>query len=210
MSQGMSQELFTSDIALLDLLRRQESMTVADLAKALEVTATAVRQRLNRLMAQGYIDRITDRAGRGRPSHRYRLTSRGRRKTGSNFADLAVVLWQEVRAIEDPEVRRGLLARLARRMAEQYADRLPGHTIEEKMESLVELFAERRVPMSVSTEEEGLPVLTAEACPYPDLAEQDRSICAMERMLFSQMLGADLHLTKCRLDEGNCCTFEMN
>ena len=64
----------SSDICILDLLRKAGPLGVNDLAQATQVTATAVRQRLVRLMAQGLIDRELTRAGRGRPSHRYGLT----------------------------------------------------------------------------------------------------------------------------------------
>jgi predicted ArsR family transcriptional regulator len=53
-------------------------------------------------------------------------------------------------------------------------------------------------------------VLTAVACPYPELAEQDRGVCAMERMMFSEMVGERLKLTDCRLDGDACCRFVAN
>src|SRR3990167_4447254 len=169
----VTHDIIPYDIAILDLLRQSKSLSILELASAMNVTATAVRQRLTRLMAQGYIDRATTRAGRGRPSHRYRLTAKGRRKTGSNFADLAIALWQEIRAIQDIEVRRGLLQSLAKRLADAYADQIAGETIEEKLESLATLFSERKVPFSVTHVAGKLPILTALACPYPDLADQD-------------------------------------
>lgn len=205
----MEEDFVSSDSIILDLLRNSEPMTVAQLAEATEVTATAVRQRLNRLLAQGYIERNACKAGRGRPSHKYGLTERGRRKAGSNFADLATALWQEVWAVEDAGVRRGLLQRLAKRLAVMYAGQIQGKTLEERMLALSDLFAERRVPLSVEQSDD-LPVLTAAACPYPDLADDDRSVCAMEKVLFSELLGADVHLAKCRLDGEACCTFESN
>ena len=105
-------DLVPSDVAILDLLRKQNGMSVTDFQEALDVTATAVRQRLTRLMAQGYVRReAIESSGRGRPSHRYHLTPQGRRTSGSNFSDLAIALWEEVRAIKDIEVRQGLLNR---------------------------------------------------------------------------------------------------
>ncbi|MEX0818099.1 MAG: MarR family transcriptional regulator [Pirellulaceae bacterium] len=205
----VTDDIIPSDIAILDLLRKSDSLSISHLASAMEVTATAVRQRLNRLMAQGYVDRAATRAGRGRPSHQYRLTAKGRRKTGSNFADLAIALWQEIRAIQDVEVRRGLLQRLAKRLVDAYSDQIVGETIEQKMESLASLFGERKVPFTVTREDDKLPILTALACPYPDLAEQDRTICSMEKMLFSQLLGEQVSLSQCRLDGESCCTFEV-
>lgn len=198
-----------SDVAILDLLRKCESASVSELAGWTNVTATAVRQRLSRLMAQELIRRRTVRAGRGRPSHHYQLTEKGRRKTGANFVDLAMALWQEIREIKDPEVRQGLLQRLAHRLAVTYAAEIKGETIEDRMASLAELFSGRRIPFAVE-HRDSLPVLTALACPYPELAEQDRSVCSMERMLFSELLGERMRLGECRLDGASCCTFESN
>lgn len=202
----MQVEIVPSDIAILDILRKRDTASVSELAGLLQVTSTAVRQRLTRLMAQGHIDRVTVRAGRGRPSHRYVLTKQGRRKTGSNFADLALALWHEIRDIADAEVRRGLLQRIARRLVEEYRPHIEGETLEERMESLAKLFSARQIPFEVDSTGD-LPILTALACPYPELAEQDRTVCSMERMLFSELLGDTVRLGKCRLDGAQCCTF---
>lgn len=198
-----------SDLAILDLLRKREAMTVTEFAAALGVTATAVRQRLNRLMSQHLIERKATKNGRGRPKHWYRLTSKGLQKAGSNFSDLAVALWQEIRAIRDPEVRRGLLQRVAKRMAVMYADTIDGKTLEQKLAALTDLFGERRVPLELD-KTGSLPILKAVACPYPELADQDRSICAMERMLFAEVLGAGVRLAESRLDGRPACIFELN
>ena len=44
----------SSDIGILDLLRKAGPLGVTELAGAMRVTATAVRQRLARLMARGH------------------------------------------------------------------------------------------------------------------------------------------------------------
>jgi predicted ArsR family transcriptional regulator len=203
----MSAETPASDVGLLDILRKAGPCSVAQLATAMEVTATAVRQRLTRLLASGDIERATERLSRGRPIHRYGLTEKGRRRAGANFADLAIALWEEIRAIQDPEVRRGLLGRISGRMAALYAGQLRGSTLDERMESLAELFRQRQIPFDVERSRD-LPLLHARACPYPELAERDRSVCAMEKNLFSELLGENVRLSNCRLDGHACCTFE--
>jgi predicted ArsR family transcriptional regulator len=162
------------------------------------------------MMGQGLVDRQQlSPVGRGRPGHRYQLTEKGRRQTGANFADLSVALWQEIRAIQDPEVRRGLLGRVAKTLATMYTPQVQGQTTAERMRSVSRLFADRDVPLDV--EESGkLPVLTALACPYPQLAEQDRGICALERMMLSELVGDGLTLSSCRLDGDACCRFTAN
>jgi DeoR family suf operon transcriptional repressor len=243
----MANTTATSDDGLIDLLRQRGPLSITALSAATRVTPTAVRQRLNRLMGQGLIDRQVTQARRGRPSHQYSLTPKGQRSAGDNFADLAVVLWQEIRAVKDAEIRRGLLQRLAIGMAGLYRRQVEGETPAERMRSVAKLFAERSMPLIVEEPEAGvpdeqgvatheivaatglnqdanqnafskepaklgggLPVLTALACPYPTLAEQDRGICAVERMLFSELIGSGIHLAECRLDGSQCCRFTMN
>lgn len=197
----------SNDSDLLDYLRRVESASVGDFAEFLGVTPPAVRQRLSRLMAEGLIDRVLERQARGRPSHRYRLTKKGERHAGDNYYDLAAILWDEIRQIEDREVRAGLLKRLAKRLADSYAGSVSTSDLPSRMRDLARLMSERQVPFEVD-DSNGLPIITALACPYPDLAEHDRSICAMERMMMSEVLGEAVKLAECRLDGGGCCSFE--
>jgi len=200
-----------SDRTIVDYLRREGASKISDLVEFAGVTATAIRQRLNRLMDQGLVARQAEATGRGRPTHRYSLTAEGVQIGGDNYSDLAGVLWSEIRAVDDPDVRHGLLKRIVGRLAEVYRNQIVGTDLRERMESLVGLMQERDVPFEVTTTgDDQLPVLTALACPYPDLAEQDRSICSMEKMLFSEILGEGLRLSACRLDGENGCTFEAS
>jgi DeoR family suf operon transcriptional repressor len=203
----MSVEASNSDADLLDLIRIADSLSVSDLADAMEVTATAVRQRLTRLMTQAMISREAVRAGRGRPKHRYSLTEKGMRQTGSNFTDLALTLWAEIKEAGDEKGVRDLLRRISRALAAGYAAQIHGETPKERLQSLADLLNQRRIPASVGTDG-GRSTLTAHACPYPDLAEKDQSICQMEKMMFSELIGSELELTQCRLDGGAECRFE--
>lgn len=202
----MSTQSETSDKAILDYLRRAGGATVIDLAEQMGVTATAIRQRLQRLMADGLIARRTHRKGRGRPNHRYSLTDKGERLAGSNFADLAIVLWEEVKSVDDPAVRRGLVNRIADRLAELYRGRVTGQSLRQRMESLVGLMDERDIPFEADFTGE-LPVLSALACPFPELAKLDRSVCMMEKLMLSDILGEGVQISGCRLDGDPCCTF---
>ena len=107
------------------------------------------------------------------------------------------------------EVRQGLLKRISERLSAVYRDQVVGRTLGERMASLAGLMSRQESPFEVEGSE-SLPVLTALACPYPELAEQDRGVCAMERMLFSNVLGEGVRLSACRLDGASCCTFEAS
>jgi DeoR family transcriptional regulator, suf operon transcriptional repressor len=196
----------SSDGVLLDVMRRQGAVTIADLVAAMGVTATAVRQRLARLMTEGLIQRETEKQARGRPNHRYSLTEKGQEHSGTNFSDLAMVLWDEVRSVEDVSVRRGLLKRIADRFVAKYRGHVNGDSLQDRMASLARLMGEREIPFEVRMSND-LPVLAALACPYPELAKQDRGVCTMEKLMLSEVLGENVRLSECRLDGATCCTF---
>lgn len=213
----------TSDGAIVELLQKRGAIGVFELASALGVTATAVRQRLERLMREGIVSRevVAGQVGgtpsgvrrRGRPAHVYRLTEKGIRAGGDNFRDLAVVLWQEIRRVESAEVRRGLLSRVGSAMAGLYRHEVTGDTLPERLEHTVRLLRERQITCGVEFDPEAsagpLAVLTSHVCPYPDIAEQDRGICAAERMMLQELLGAKVALATCRLDGAECCRFAV-
>ena len=203
----MSVETPNSDADLLDLIRIAGPLSVTELSDAMEVTATAVRQRLTRLMGQSMIEREAIRAGRGRPKHRYSLTDKGLRQTGSNFTDLALTLWREIRSVGDENLGRDVLRRISRALASGYAAQIQGSTPAERLQSLGELLNQRRIPVTVGSTDNH-PNLTTHACPYPNLAEEDQSICMMEKMMFSELIGHDLELTQCRLNGGGDCRFQ--
>ena len=119
---------------------------------------------------------------------------------------MASVLWEEIKSVEDPAIRRGLLKRIAGRLAERYRNEVGGETLHERMNSLAGLMGEREIPFQVD-QSGGLPVLSALACPYPDLAKRDRGVCTMEKMMLSEILGENVRLSECRLDGAACCTF---
>ena len=210
-----------SDAALVELLRTADGPGVSELAAALGVTATAIRQRLDRLMRDGIVARDvlrpaekSDRGvrSRGRPAYGYRLTEKGRRAGGDNFRDLAMVLWREIRAIEAPEIRRGLVSRIGSAMAGAYRDRVTGAGVSERLEETVGLLRERRISCSLEPAAPGsgrLAVLTSHVCPYPELAERDRTICVAEWQMLQDLVGARVTLASCRLDGAEGCRFEV-
>lgn len=203
-----NQEQRATDSAVIELLRVDSALEIGDLAAALGVTATAIRQRLDRLMRAGLIERKTVARPRGRPAHAYSLTAEGRRCGGDNFRDLALVLWREVRSVREPSVRQGLLSRIGSAMAAIYRPEVSGENAAERLRSLADVMRRRNVSCDVEQAAEGdLAVLTSYSCPYPDLAEQDRSICAAERLMLQDLVGSSVELSECRLDGSSCCRF---
>jgi predicted ArsR family transcriptional regulator len=200
----------TSDRPLLDLIRRQGPMTVAEMAAAVKVTPTAIRNRLTRLVGSGLVERRAEPGGRGRPKHTYQASVEAHRRLGQNYADLAVVLWDELmRTVEDRKLRRVLFGRVTERLAELYRAQVTGEGWEGRLVQLGSILHDRGIEAEVTRGDGGtLSVLRQHSCPYFELAETDRSVCAMERKMFEKVLGRGLRLSHCRLDGHRSCDFE--
>ncbi len=204
-----SHELSHNDRTMIALLRKAPSMTICELTETMGVTATAVRQRLNRLMTLEMLERTHADEGRGRPSHHYALTEKGQRSSANNLGDLAVVLWEEVQKIPDVETRQRVISGAVQRLAEKYESETKGQSVEDRMRSVVEMFAQRQIPISLETSD-GLPVIKVDGCPYPTLAQDNHDICDMEKELLSKVIGHPIDRCQCRQDGDPCCTFSAS
>jgi predicted ArsR family transcriptional regulator len=199
-----------SDRSLLDVIRRHGPLTVSDLARHVNVTATAVRNRLTRLVASGMVERKTEQGGRGRPRHVYQASVEAHKKLGQNYADLAAVLWDEMMwTVEDRKLRRLLFGRITDRLADLYRSQVSGDEWEGRLVQLGSLLHGRGIEAEVIPGDgASSPVLKQHSCPYYALAEVDRAVCAMERKMFEKVLGRGLRISQCRLDGHRSCDFE--
>jgi predicted ArsR family transcriptional regulator len=200
----------SADRSLLDLIRRHGPLTVDEMAGRLEVTATAVRNRLTRLVSAGMVERRSESGGRGRPKHVYEASVAAHKGLGQNYADLALILWDEMmRTVEDRKLRRVLFGRITERLAEVYRAQVTGVEWERRLVQLGTVLHDRGIETEVTYGDGGaMPVLKQHSCPYYELAEVDRAVCAMERKMFEKVLGRSLRLSQCRLDGHRSCDFE--
>lgn len=199
-----------SDRPLLDLIRRQGPLTIAEMVKQLGVTPTAIRNRLTRLVGSGMVERKVEHGGRGRPKHTYQASSEAHKRLGQNYADLAVVLWGELmQSVEDRKLRRMMFTRITERLAKLYRSQLKGDEWEGRLVQLGTILHDRGIEAEVTHADANSPlILRQHSCPYFELAEMDRAICGLERKMFEKVLGTGLRLSQCRLDGHRSCDFE--
>jgi predicted ArsR family transcriptional regulator len=203
--------LSENEQAVMDLIRFQGPMSVAELCEALGITATAVRQRLIRLTSGELLERIVVRRERGRPVHLYRLTKHGREAAGDNLADLAEALWMEVIAIDDAGTRSSVIEGVLRRLTEKYSSQIAGQTVTERLRAIATLFRQRKIPFVVDSDG-GQATLRISGCPYPQLSEHGMEICQLEQQLVERLLDGPVALSHCTCDSsgGQCCTFSAD
>ena len=97
---------------VLSILQRHGAVTIKDLETGLGVTATAVRQQIAGLLADGYIQQEIERTGRGRPKHVYSLTPKGRSLFPHHYDEFTNSLLREILISEGPTKVQELLGRM--------------------------------------------------------------------------------------------------
>ena len=207
----MRTNLESTDTEFLSRLHRQGASSVQQLCATMGVTATAVRQRISRLQSEGYVDRETIRAQRGRPYHVYRVTAAGLRQLGDDYGELAQILWKRVREIDDPNVQAQLMAGIRQSLVQRYQTGGDSGSIIERFERLREALDRQGLDVEVQTRagaDGQFPILREHCCPYHDLAVADSSICDLEQSVFEEVLGVPVRLTQCCRDGDACCEFE--
>lgn len=118
-----------------------------------------------------------------------------------------MALWREFSQIEPAEQRERILLRVAQSLAAQYGPGVTGVSLLQKMEAVRQILDTHGISFEVR-ETASLPVLTTCQCPFPRLAEADRSICSLEEQMLSKLLDQPMQLSECRLDGHHQCRFE--
>jgi predicted ArsR family transcriptional regulator len=210
-SDKMSEKrrLSASDRKVVDLLMVHSPQEINELGKRLGVTATAVRQRLGRLMSMNYVERSTVSEGRGRPVHQYSLTEQGRLSCGNNLADLAVALWQQVQQIPDAAIRETVVSGAVDRLVDKYNSEIVGESASERMEAISRFFGERDLPVRFE-QNDGLPVISVGGCLYPGLSDSGTKICELEQQVLERVVGDEVQLCTCQRQGDRCCSFQVS
>ena len=120
------------------------------------MTATAIRNRLTRLLGAGLVERQSEHQDRGRPKHTYRASVEAQKRLGQNYTDLALVLWDEMMStVADRKLRRLLFIRVTDRLAEIYRSQVSGQEWEGRLVQLTNLLHDRGVEAEVAMEAGG-------------------------------------------------------
>jgi len=211
MALGANQKQESPTWQVLEYMQRNGSATIKDLEERLRVTTTAVRQHLNTLQGEGYIERrrVLD-AGVGRPHHAYFLTEKAREVFACNCDDLALTLLEEVFALEGQERTALLLARVGGKLAQRYAQSVRSTVLQERVGELAAALYTKGVLTDVTAHDNDTIILKTYNCPYHELAQEHREICDMDEGMIRQVLGSEVNLSSCIMDGHTGCSFVVS
>jgi len=195
---------------ILEHLQRNQTATIKEIEKLLGVTTTAVRQHLTTLLSDGYVIRERVNSGVGRPHHIYALADKARKLFACHCDDLALMMLEEVFAVEGQERATLILQRVGQRLADKYTDVVQNIAPTQRVQQLAQALSENGVMAEVAQHENGSAMLKTYNCPYHELAQEHREICEMDRSMISAVLGSDVNLDSCMMDGHTGCSFVLS
>jgi predicted ArsR family transcriptional regulator len=174
---------------VLSRLKRLGPQDADAIARALGVTAMAVRQHLYALEAAGLVTSKNDARTRGRPAKLWQATERANSYFPDAHAALAVELIGTARAaFGEAGLDRLIAARTARQLAD-YTQRLKtARTLKTRLAALAKIRTEEGYLCDTRTD--GADYLLVENhCPICDAARACLGLCRQELELFRAILG---------------------
>ena len=124
--------------SVLVAVKRSGEATADELAAALEISSSAVRQHLSALRSAGFIAARQERGQPGRPADRYHATELTEPLFVTSDSDLSIELLGHIEE-EDPALVARVFDRRRLRMVEDARDELSGKSIDEQVRLLTEL-----------------------------------------------------------------------
>jgi predicted ArsR family transcriptional regulator len=193
---------------ILNHLQRHGRATVKELGQLLGLTSTGIRQHLTVLERDGLLQAREERGRVGRPTLVYFLTDRAEALFPRSYDELASNLLEEVRASEGRERMYQILHHVAQRMADAHWERVQGKNVAERVSETASIMQEQGCLVDWA-EKDGEFLLNEYTCPFPKVAKQDPSVCALHVDFVRLLTGADTRLAQSLLRGQRACTYRI-
>jgi predicted ArsR family transcriptional regulator len=198
---------------IVERLKRADA-TVAELARALDMTEAGVRQHLDALADNGLVvSRTKPSEGRGRPPTVWTLTDLAQDLFPDRHDDLTVDLITAVRnALGDEGLQRVIDERAAQQRA-AYLKAVPKKgSLRARAEALARVRSEEGYLAEVADDPEGKGVLLVEHhCPICTAASACAGLCTSELDLFREVMGSGVKIERTQhlLSGDRRCTYRI-
>jgi predicted ArsR family transcriptional regulator len=192
------------------LLRHKTGASIDELALAIGVTRTAVRQHLAALSQEGLVAPAGQRATGGRPQQLFVLTSQGREAFPRRYSWFAQLLIEAMAKEHGAGGLRIRLGRIASAVVAQLRQRAPEKdSRQQKVAKVSKLMDELGYDARTGRDIAGAPTIEADNCVFHELAMNNPEICQFDLSLLSGLTGSKVELDECMARGGHVCRFRF-
>ncbi|MDB5047829.1 MAG: transcriptional regulator [Fibrobacteres bacterium] len=186
--------------AILDILKREGPQEAKGLAKRLGITPMAVGLQLSSLVEEKLVEAEPEPAApgkRGRPVHRWGLTSAANRVFPDAHAVLTAGLLGSLQEIYGAQGMQKLLDARTRHQVEEYGQAVPAEgSLKEKVKALARLRDREGYMTEVEAMADGGFRLIENHCPICTAAKTCQGFCQSEWQVFTTVIGPGARITR--------------
>jgi DeoR family suf operon transcriptional repressor len=168
-------------------LKRRGEASADELAQALGITPSAVRQHLAALKSAGLVASRQERGRPGRPADLYHSTDLGEALSARSSGDLSVELLGHIEE-EDPELIPRVFERRRRRRVEQARHQLAGKSLDERVKVLAKILDDEGYLADFDKLADGSYRMTLHSCAIWAVASRYGQACATELEFLREVL----------------------
>lgn len=203
---------------ILEILRRRKQATIEELTRLLGLAPATIRRHLDILMRDSLVSVGQVRRETGRPHYIFSLTEAGEDLFPKSYIRLTNRLIEEIVNLDDSETRgrSGLelaelvFEKMAERMAQTYAPRVTGATLEERLEEVTNLLAGDGIVFEWRQGEGGY-YLLGHGCPCRRVANAHAQICSHDQRLLATLLRAKVEpVEPATVNEETYCAYRVS
>jgi predicted ArsR family transcriptional regulator len=183
--------------AILFQLKSLGDAQAETLARRLRISVQAVRQRLERLLAEQLVEFADQPQGRGRPRRMWSLTAQAASLFPDTHAQLTVDLIGSIRAELGETAFTRLLDRRAQEITATYRKRLDREPdVAGKLRTLAEARSAEGYMARLEERSDGTWLLVEDHCPICSAATICQGFCGVELKVFRNLLGPDFQVDR--------------
>lgn len=206
-------DLVSSDTRreLLQIIKREGSLSVDEAMEALGMARTTVREHLLQLKEKGLLDRSVDRQGRGRPSHRYKMSRHAKMLFPSRDGELMGRFVSYLQEDGNEDLVEAFFNAYWNDRTEAVKRKLrtvAPDDVDAQLEVLREILEEEGFMPEID-DEEGQITIRECNCPFPESVKQTRIPCQLERGFYEAIFETTLDRVTYIPDGNPACTYEV-
>ncbi len=207
----MQKTIKTTKDKILDLLKKEVSLTVNDLTDHLNITHMAVRKHLNTLEKDQLIRTTEIKQPMGRPLQTYSLTEKGDMLFPKNYEGISVEFLHDIEDTFGRESIDTLFKKREQRLTNEYSTRMKNKTTQEKMQEIEKIQNEKGYMAKASQIDDNTYELIEYNCPIFAIAKEFKMACRCETEMFKKVLDTDrVNRVCCKTDGDDHCKFLLH
>ncbi len=194
---------------ILQYLREKGGADVNELSKTLGLSPVTIHYHINVLQRDGLLETKAVRQGVGRPRNVFTLCDSAFAKFPQSYHRLSDRLLDILKSRMTEADLQALFEHIGAEIAAEHAAQLDGHSLEQKIDTLIDLLGEEGFLSRLEKVGADDFVLTQFSCPYQYVATRHPEVCELDLQLMNSALGAPVKREACVANGDAVCTFHI-